>query len=36
VTSGLHRTATHDFYIKRDYENTGLRFSKKLVEDERK
>jgi GNAT superfamily N-acetyltransferase len=36
VTSGLHRTATHEFYIKRDYENTGLRFSKKLVQDEQK
>jgi GNAT superfamily N-acetyltransferase len=33
VTSGLHRTATHDFYLKRDYENTGLRFSKKLVSE---
>lgn len=32
VTSGLHRTATHDFYLKRDYENTGLRFSKRLGE----
>jgi predicted N-acetyltransferase YhbS len=33
VTSGLHRTATHEFYLKRDYENTGLRFSKKLVSE---
>jgi N-acetylglutamate synthase-like GNAT family acetyltransferase len=31
VTSGIHRKATHDFYEKRDYENTGLRFTKKLT-----
>ena len=31
VTSGMHRKATHDFYEKRDYENTGLRFTKKLT-----
>jgi predicted N-acetyltransferase YhbS len=30
VTSGVHRKATHEFYEKRDYENTGLRFSKRL------
>jgi predicted N-acetyltransferase YhbS len=30
VTSGLQRSATHDFYTRRNYENTGLRFSKKL------
>jgi predicted N-acetyltransferase YhbS len=30
VTSGIHRKATHAFYEKRDYENTGLRFGKKL------
>jgi predicted N-acetyltransferase YhbS len=30
VTSGKQRRATHEFYEKRDYENTGLRFSKKL------
>jgi GNAT superfamily N-acetyltransferase len=30
LTSGLQRRATHDFYLRRDYENTGLRFSKKL------
>lgn len=30
VTSGIHRKATHDFYVKRDYENSGLRFTKKL------
>jgi predicted N-acetyltransferase YhbS len=30
LTSGLQRRATHDFYERRDYENTGLRFSKKL------
>ena len=32
VSSGIHRKATHDFYVKRDYENTGLRFTKKLGE----
>ena len=31
VTSGIQRKATHAFYEKRDYENTGLRFGKKLV-----
>lgn len=31
VASGMHRKATHDFYVKRDYENTGLRFTKKLT-----
>jgi GNAT superfamily N-acetyltransferase len=31
VTSGMHRKATHDFYVRRDYENTGLRFTKKLT-----
>jgi GNAT superfamily N-acetyltransferase len=30
VTSGIHRKATHAFYEKRDYENTGLRFGKNL------
>ena len=30
LTSGLQRRATHDFYERRDYENTGLRFSKRL------
>jgi len=30
VTSGIQRKATHAFYLKRDYENTGLRFGKKL------
>jgi predicted N-acetyltransferase YhbS len=30
VTSGKQRRATHEFYEKRDYENTGLRFTKKL------
>jgi GNAT superfamily N-acetyltransferase len=35
VTSGKHRKATHEFYEKRDYENTGLRFSKKLGVDGR-
>src|SRR2546423_13289288 len=33
VTSGMHRKATHAFYEKRDYENTGLRFTKRLVDD---
>ena len=32
LTSGLHRTAAHDFYQRRNYENTGLRFTKKLDE----
>ena len=30
VTSGMHRKATHEFYAKRDYENSGLRFTKRL------
>jgi GNAT superfamily N-acetyltransferase len=30
VTSGLQRVNTHEFYEKRDYERTGLRFSKHL------
>jgi GNAT superfamily N-acetyltransferase len=30
VTSGTHRKATHEFYEKRDYDRTGLRFTKKL------
>jgi GNAT superfamily N-acetyltransferase len=30
VTSGIQRLSTHEFYEKRDYERTGLRFSKKL------
>ena len=30
VTSGIQRHSTHEFYEKRDYERTGLRFSKKL------
>ncbi|HEX3533209.1 MAG TPA: GNAT family N-acetyltransferase [Gemmatimonadaceae bacterium] len=33
VTSGKQRKATHEFYEKRNYENTGLRFSKKLGGD---
>ena len=33
VTSGMRRKATHEFYEKRDYENTGLRFTKKLAGD---
>src|SRR4030081_3099383 len=31
VTSGKQRKATHEFYEKRDYENTGLRFTKNLA-----
>lgn len=31
LTSGLHRRATHEFYERRDYERTGLRFAKKLT-----
>lgn len=30
VTSGAQRHSTHEFYEKRDYERTGLRFSKRL------
>ena len=30
VTSGAQRLATHEFYEKREYERTGLRFSKRL------
>lgn len=30
VTSGSHRDAAHAFYDKRNYERTGLRFSKQL------
>lgn len=30
VTSGVHRRSTHEFYEKRDYERTGLRFTKEL------
>ena len=33
VTSGMHRKATHEFYERRDYENPGLRFTKKLAPD---
>ena len=31
LTSGLHRKDTHEFYERRSYQNTGLRFSKNLV-----
>jgi predicted N-acetyltransferase YhbS len=31
VTSGIQRKATHAFYENRNYENTGLRFSKQLA-----
>lgn len=30
VTSGIQRKATHEFYERRNYETTGLRFAKKL------
>ncbi len=30
LTSGAHRTNAHAFYEKKGYENTGLRFSRKL------
>ena len=30
VTSGAHRQSTHEFYEKRGYERTGLRFSRRL------
>jgi GNAT superfamily N-acetyltransferase len=35
VTSAMHRRATHEFYEKRGYENTGLRFAKRLPKDGR-
>ena len=35
VTSGMHRKATHAFYEKREYESTGLRFTKKLVSEKK-
>jgi len=31
VTSGLQRVGTHDFYERRKYERTGLRFTKIFV-----
>ena len=31
VTSGIQRKATHAFYENREYENTGLRFGKRLL-----
>jgi predicted N-acetyltransferase YhbS len=30
VTSGIQRLSTHQFYENRDYERTGLRFTKRL------
>jgi GNAT superfamily N-acetyltransferase len=30
VTSGIQRQGTHEFYEKRDYQRTGLRFTKRL------
>ncbi|HEV7596030.1 MAG TPA: GNAT family N-acetyltransferase [Gemmatimonadaceae bacterium] len=35
VTSGKQRRATHEFYENRDYENSGLRFTKRLTSDGR-
>jgi predicted N-acetyltransferase YhbS len=35
VTSGVQRTTTHEFYQRRNYRNTGLRFAKELGADER-
>ncbi len=32
VTSGIQRQETHEFYEKRDYKRTGLRFSKQLTQ----
>jgi predicted N-acetyltransferase YhbS len=34
LTSGVQRRETHDFYLRRNYENTGLRFTKKLAAGE--
>jgi predicted N-acetyltransferase YhbS len=31
VTSGIQRHSTHEFYEKRAYQRTGLRFSKQLA-----
>ena len=31
VASGMHRRETHALHEKRDYENTGLRFTRKLT-----
>jgi len=36
VTSGVQRKATHAFYENRDYERTGLRFSKWLTPQQSK
>ena len=36
VTSGIQRQATHEFYEKRDYERTGLRFTKRLDQNTKK
>lgn len=33
VTSGLHRELTHRFYERRDYQRSGLRFTKALEND---
>jgi len=35
VTSGIHRKMTHEFYENRDYERTGLRFTKRLGDSRR-
>jgi hypothetical protein len=33
IPARLSAVPTHEFYEKRDYENTGLRFTKKLAPD---
>jgi GNAT superfamily N-acetyltransferase len=33
VTSATHREEAHAFYVKRDYERTGVRFGKSLSSD---
>ena len=32
VTSGIQRQGTHDFYERRNYKRTGLRFTKIFME----
>ena len=34
VTSGKQRTKTHDFYVERGYVHQGLRFMKRLREEQ--
>ena len=31
LTSGIQRSAAHDFYVRRGYTNSGLRFTKPLM-----